>query len=103
MLDVTDLVDVVLGLLAGTAVEEEGMEYDSCTFFFLGIAPVLLLGAYFASIDVFIDDSKGRFVTVDDEVDSDDMTAVVDILLILFSLDSIFDVKGAKPIGTDDP
>ena len=103
MLDVTGLVDVVLGLFDGTAAEEEGTEHDSCVFFFLGIAPVLLFGAYFDSIDVFIDDSKGRFVTVDDEVDSDDMTAVVDILESLFSLDSKFEVKGAKPVVTDDP
>ena len=101
VLDVTDLVEVVvLGFIPGTAVVVDTGN-DSSVFFFFGIAPVLLFGALFVSWDVFADESNCKFVTVEEEVDSDEITAVVDIFLSFVSLDSTL-LDGAKPAAVDD-
>ena len=103
VLDVTDLVEVELGLITGTAVEiEDDAGFDSGTFFFLGMAPVLLLGAVLASWDIRVVESSCTFVTVEDDVDSDEITAVVDILPSLFPIASAVVDMDAKSAVVDD-
>ena len=88
----TDLVEVVLGLLDEAAAAEAKDELkDSWFLFFLGIAPVLLLGTICLSIDNLFKESSCKFVIGDDEVEPDVITAVVDILdFLLFSSSSLF-------------
>ena len=89
----TDLEEVVLGLVDEAAADEiaDGLK-DSWVLFFLGIAPVLLLGAICLSVGILFKDSSGKFdVRGDDAVEPDEITAVVDILdFLLFSSTSLF-------------
>jgi hypothetical protein len=81
VLDVTDL--EVLGLTDET---EDVPVKDSGVLFFFGIAPVFLLGAGCLSNDVFVEDSNCKLVTVEEDVEPDEVTtAVVDIFDFLFS------------------
>ena len=74
MLDVTDL--EVLGFVD----EIDELVRDSAVFFFLGMAPVFLLGACWLPKDVFVEESNCKLVTVEEDVEPDEVTtAVVEI------------------------
>ena len=84
VLNVTDL-GVLLGLAEVEMVDVEIPVRDSVVLFFLGIAPVFLLGADCLSKLMFVEDSNCKLVTVEEDVEPDEITtAVVDIFEGLF-------------------
>ncbi len=84
MLDVTDL-GVLLGLVEVEMTDVVPVR-DSVVLFFLGIAPVFLFGADCLLKLMFVVDSNCKLVTVEEDVEPDEITtAVVDIFEDLFS------------------